>query len=80
MPFKKVGPGLYVSPSGKQWTQKQVEKYYATNGVGKGIDPTLGYGSDRNSLGSQGKSSGVSPNTSQLKSDKPNYKKKKASL
>jgi hypothetical protein len=32
MPFKKVGPDDYVSPSGRHFTAKQVKAYYATNG------------------------------------------------
>lgn len=32
MPFKKVGPNKYVSPSGRNWTKKQVVAYYASNG------------------------------------------------
>jgi hypothetical protein len=32
MPFKKVGPNDYVSPSGKHFTAKQVKMYYATHG------------------------------------------------
>lgn len=32
MPFKKVGSNKYVSPSGRKWTKKQVELYYATDG------------------------------------------------
>lgn len=32
MPFKKVGPNKYTSPSGKTWTKKQVMAYYATDG------------------------------------------------
>lgn len=32
MPFTKVGPDHYVSPSGRSFTKKQVEMYYATNG------------------------------------------------
>jgi hypothetical protein len=29
MPFKKVAPNKYVSPSGKVMTKAQVEAYYA---------------------------------------------------
>lgn len=36
MPFKKVGPNRYKSPSGKAWTKKQVVAYYASNGTFKG--------------------------------------------
>lgn len=32
MPFKKVGPNKYKSPSGRTYTKKQVEAYYATDG------------------------------------------------
>jgi hypothetical protein len=32
MPFKKVGPNRYVSPSGRKYTKKQVAAYYATEG------------------------------------------------
>lgn len=32
MPFTKVDDDDYVSPSGKHWTGKQVQAYYATNG------------------------------------------------
>ena len=32
MPFKKVGPDRYQSPSGKIWTAKQVQAYQATGG------------------------------------------------
>lgn len=35
MPFKKVGPNKYKSPSGKTFTKKQVALYYATNGFKK---------------------------------------------
>jgi hypothetical protein len=35
MPFKKVGPDKYVSPSGKVFTSKQVKLYYATEGFKK---------------------------------------------
>ena len=37
MPFKKVGPNKYKSPSGKVFTKKQVEAYYATNGFKKPV-------------------------------------------
>lgn len=32
MPFRKVGPNSYRSPSGKKYTTKQVKAYYATGG------------------------------------------------
>lgn len=32
MPFKKVAPNKYKSPSGKSFTKKQVKLYYATEG------------------------------------------------
>ena len=32
IPFKKVGPDDYVSPSGRHFNKKQVAAYYATNG------------------------------------------------
>jgi len=32
MPFTKIGPDKYTSPSGKVYTEKQVRAYYATNG------------------------------------------------
>lgn len=32
MPFTKQGNGKYKSPSGKTFTKKQVELYYATDG------------------------------------------------
>ena len=32
MPFKKVGPNKYKSPSGRTYTKKQVVAYYATDG------------------------------------------------
>ena len=32
MPFRKVGPNDYVSPSGRHYTTKQVKAYYATGG------------------------------------------------
>jgi hypothetical protein len=35
MPFAKVGPDKYVSPSGREFTKKQVEMYYATDGFQK---------------------------------------------
>lgn len=36
MPFKKVGQNKYKSPSGRTFTKKQVEMYYATEGFKKG--------------------------------------------
>lgn len=35
MPFKKVGPNKYRSPSGRTFTRKQVALYYATDGFKK---------------------------------------------
>ena len=35
MPFTKIGPDKYKSPSGKIYTKKQVNLYYATNGFTK---------------------------------------------
>lgn len=35
MPFKKVGPNKYQSPSGKTFTKKQVALYHATDGFKK---------------------------------------------
>jgi hypothetical protein len=35
MPFKKVAPNKYVSPSGRKFTKKQVALYYATDGFAK---------------------------------------------
>jgi hypothetical protein len=32
MPFKKVGPDRYVSPSGRHFDQAQVNLYYANGG------------------------------------------------
>jgi hypothetical protein len=32
MPFKKVGPDRYVSPSGRKFNTAQVKLYYATDG------------------------------------------------
>lgn len=32
MPFVKVGPNKYKSPSGRVFNKKQVALYYATNG------------------------------------------------
>ena len=31
MPFKKTGPNRYKSPSGRIFTKKQVEAYYAAH-------------------------------------------------
>lgn len=35
MPFKKVGPNKYRSPSGRIFTAKQVKAYYATKGFSR---------------------------------------------
>ena len=35
MPFKKTGKDEYESPSGKKFTKKRVEAYYATDGFTK---------------------------------------------
>lgn len=35
MPFKKVGPNKYRSPSGRIFTKKQVRLYYASGGTFK---------------------------------------------
>ena len=32
MPFIKIGNNKYKSPSGRVFTKKQVQMYYATNG------------------------------------------------
>lgn len=32
MPFKKTGANSYTSPSGRKFTKKQVELYYAQGG------------------------------------------------
>lgn len=37
MPFKKIGPNKYKSESGKTYTKKQVEAYYATDGFKKPV-------------------------------------------
>lgn len=29
MPFRRVGPNRYKSPSGRTWTKKQIAAYYA---------------------------------------------------
>ena len=36
MPFTKQSNGSYKSPSGRKFTKKQVELYYATDGFSKG--------------------------------------------
>jgi hypothetical protein len=33
MPFKKIGPNKYRSPTGRMFTKKQVELYYARGGT-----------------------------------------------
>ena len=35
MPFKKIGPNKYRSPSGRKFTRKQVALYYASGGFNK---------------------------------------------
>ena len=35
MPFKKISNNKYVSPSGRVFTKKQVNLYYATDGFKK---------------------------------------------
>lgn len=35
MPFKKVGPDKYKSPSGRGFTGNQVKLYYASDGFKK---------------------------------------------
>ena len=35
MPFSRVGPNRYKSPSGRTFTKKQVAMYYATDGFKK---------------------------------------------
>ena len=37
MPFTKVGPNRYTSPSGRKFTKKQVVAYYATDGFSKKV-------------------------------------------
>ena len=37
MPFKKVGPNTYKSPSGRKFTKKQVVAYYATSGFKRAV-------------------------------------------
>lgn len=37
MPFTKVGPNRYTSPSGRSYTKKQVVAYYATDGFKKKV-------------------------------------------
>lgn len=39
MPFKKTGTNTYKSPSGKTFTKKQVQAYYATEGFKKPVKP-----------------------------------------
>lgn len=40
MPFVKVGPDRYRSPSGRIFTLKQVVAYYATNGFRRKVRRT----------------------------------------
>lgn len=35
MPFKKTGKNEWTSPSGRKWTTKQKNMYYATEGLKK---------------------------------------------
>lgn len=37
VPFKKTGQNRYKSPSGKTYTKRQVQAYYATNGFKKPV-------------------------------------------
>ena len=37
MPFRKIKGGKYKSPSGRTFTKKQVQLYYATNGFTKPV-------------------------------------------
>jgi uncharacterized protein YaiI (UPF0178 family) len=37
MPFKKTGKNSYKSPSGREYTKKQVQAYYATDGFKKPV-------------------------------------------
>jgi hypothetical protein len=37
MPFKKVGANKYKSPSGRTFTKRQVQAYYATDGFKKPV-------------------------------------------
>ena len=37
MPFTKIGPNKYRSPSGRKFNKKQVELYYATEGFKKPV-------------------------------------------
>lgn len=37
MPFSKITDNKYQSPSGRTFSKKQVEMYYATNGFAKSI-------------------------------------------
>ena len=39
MPFKKVAPNRYKSPSGRTFTKKQVVAYYATDGFKNPVKP-----------------------------------------
>lgn len=40
VPFKKTGPNRYKSPSGKTFTKKQVQAYYATKGFKRPVRKT----------------------------------------
>jgi len=40
MPFKKIKPNEYKSPSGRVFTKKQVVAYYATDGFKKPVKKT----------------------------------------
>jgi hypothetical protein len=42
MPFKKIATNVYKSPSGRTWTKKQVEAYYATDGFSKPVKSKKG--------------------------------------
>jgi hypothetical protein len=44
MPFKKIGPNKYTSPSGKKWTKKQVIAYHASSGFKKPLRKASGRG------------------------------------
>lgn len=37
MPFTKEGPNAYRSPSGRKFTKRQVQAYYATKGFKKPV-------------------------------------------
>lgn len=37
MPFTKEGPDRYKSPSGRTFTKRQVQAYYATKGFKKPV-------------------------------------------